>query len=220
MIKKTNIQIVQPPLQELNKKGSCIKHTFVSGCGCIVFFICITLLFLRFFVLSYPQKIYPLPTSVTEQFSLYNQDSIDTIKIVSGKKRANMVNKVAFIPKILLSPILFGYQLYEDHTKEPASKVSKRNTWNNFVEALQTSIVDERDTIEVTWDNEQASPMFILDFYKNQFKRNGFVIQEIDSPQKSTVTFEKNIVSGSLYILKSKNSQETTNIILTISLPN
>lgn len=217
MRKKSNITVQEPPMQELKKKGSCAKQSCVSGCGCLVIILLLLLLFLRLFVLSYPKTADTVPQALAKEIPIYHQDSINKIKIVSGQRRANMVNNAAYIPKVLLSPILYIYELYASKTNEPNSKVSRKEAWNAFIIALNTDIIDSRDIIEIKWDDEKASPQFILDFYKRQLIKHNY---QVESTKPLEITFTKNSISGYLVIKQKPNSQETDNIILTVSLPN
>lgn len=220
MAKKARITVKQPPLQELKKERSCVKRSCISGCGCLVFLLIFALLFLRIFVLSYPKKIKDVPNQVSMEVPIYHQNSIDTISIISGQKRADMLNKVAFVPKVILSPIIFGYEWYANTQEPEVSKVSKQGAWESFVIAMNTSIVDDRDTVEVRWQDENATAEFIFNYYSEQLKRRGFVLTKKDGGKKKQILFSKEDISGSLRIVDLDATRETDMIILTVSLPN
>ena len=221
MQKKQHVVVQEPPLQELRKQRSCVKRACITSSGCLIFFVIFFFIFIRFFVLSYPKTLPVVPTTVSQNIPMYHQGDTDSIRFVSGKKKANMLDKIAFVPKIVISPILFGHELYTRRKQytEPLA-TSQREAWKNLLVAIETSVVDSRDTYKLTWKDEKATPEFIFGFYETTLKEKGFYISEKHiTRDKSTLTFQNKKTIGTLTIIDRPQQKGTDQIILTIITP-
>ena len=144
------IEIKEPPIQELGKKRSCLKRTCFTGCGCIVIFIIASVLLLKFATGPRTKKLNEVPDNFPESIPLYDSDNIQEINFTSGKEKGRILEITAFIPKLILSPIILGLGKDADSGAGGISKnIKKTGTWKNFVEIKTFPALDikvERQT--------------------------------------------------------------------------
>lgn len=212
-----NIEIVEPPLEEITKRRS-YKRTCFTGCGCVVFLIIATAVALRIFIGPGPTTLKTLPPSFPKDIPIYDRDALETITFISGKYKNRGIEIAALFPKIILSPLLLKM---EDNAKAPTDATTGtgiKNLWRVII----TPVGDHRDTISIEWKNLDAEPDFIVSYYQNELIKQNYKI-EVESEGKYVRQFSfssESGVSGSLYAEKVAGSLfGTDRAILTINLP-
>jgi len=209
-----NIEIIEPPLNELTKKHS-YKRTCLTGCGCLVFFIIAVIIGLRLYIGPGPTTIKTLPANFPADIPVYDRDAIEEITFISGKYKNRGIEIAAFFPKIILSPLLVKMEQNENTT-------NTKNGWKGIWQVITTPVGDHRDTIQINWHNLDAEPNFIISYYRKELTKKNFKI-EVESEGKNIKQFSFNRedgISGSLYVESNNTTRPGTDFaILTINLP-
>lgn len=221
------IEIKEPPIQELKKKRkSCTKRTCATGCGCIVFLIFASLLLLKFITGPRVKELKELPPNFPPDINLYDKDEIKTITYISGKQKSRGVEIAAFIPKIILSPIIliFDDELKKEEVINQDGEISlkKRTSWKDFVDIMKEPITDQRDRVQIEWNYLTAEPQYIQKYFKDNFEQIGYEVKVTTNNQTkkqfSFVNTEKNI-EGVLYIADEPTDKGTDYLSITINIP-
>lgn len=221
------IEIQGTPIQELKKKKkSCTKKGCATGCGCIIFLIFLSLLLLKFITGPRVKELKDLPPNFPTNISLYDKDEIKTINYISGKQKSRGVEIAAFVPKVIISPLIFIFN--EDIKKEEIINeegkitIKKKTSWKDFIEIMKEPITDQRDIVEINWNYLIAEPSFLFEYFKNNLTQNNYEIQIITNNQtKKQLSFsdqEKNI-EGVIYIADEPADKGTDYLSITLNLP-
>ncbi len=212
---RNNVVIQEPPLQELNKKRSCLKRTCFTGFGCITLFLIGSLLLLKFAAGPKKKELKKVPADIVEHIPLYDMDNIDTITVISGEDRHELLEAVAYIPKVALAPIIIAL---EENTA--AAHAPQESTWSRFSAFVKNPITDQRDAITIEWSYLTAEPSFVYTHYQQELERKNFIIvdADIDGGTKQ-ILFEKNTIEGSLVIKDARDEAGTDYVTLTLFSP-
>lgn len=220
------IEIKEPPIQELKKKRkSCTKRTCATGCGCIVFLIFASLILLKFIAGPRVKELKELPANFPPDVPIYDEDEIKTINFISGRQKSRGLEIAAFIPKIILSPIILIFD--DDIKKEEVTnddgniKIKKKTSWKDFIDLMKEPITDQRDQIQIEWNYLTAEPTFIQEYFKNKLEQAGYQIKVTTNNQTkkqfSFINKEKNI-EGVLYITDEPTDKGTDYLSITINI--
>lgn len=213
-----DIQIVEPPLEELTKKHSHKRACFF-GCLFIVFLIISGIIGLRFYLGSGPEALKAVPKNFPEDIPLYDKSNIEQITFIPGKYKDRGLEIATFIPKILLSPLIM--RLGDNATGTP-NTAEKQSYWGGLRKIIATPLGDHRDTIQIEWSNIDVDYNFVASYYKKELLKKNFTI-EIESEGEGIKQFSfqrQDNVSGSLYARKrSDGGAGTGYMILTVNLP-
>jgi len=210
-----NVVIQEPPLQELNKKRSCLKRTCFTGCGCIVIFLIASLLILKFAAGPKRKEIKEVPNYILEHIPLYDVDAIDSIKVTSGKDRNKGLELVAYIPKLILAPIIIAI---ENNTQPNQS--DETSTWSEISTFVKEPLTDQRDAITIEWSFLTAEPSFVHQFYVQELEKKNIEITENTRGRKiKQLRFENDVLAGSLQIQDDPNTPGTDYVVLDFFTP-
>lgn len=221
------IEIKEPPIQELKKrKKSCTKRGCATGCGCFVFLIFASLLLLKFITGPRVKELKEIPKNFPPEINLYDKDEIKTINFISGKQKSRGVEIAAFIPKIILSPIIliFDYDIKKEEVTDNDGdiQIKKKTSWKDFIDLMKEPITDQRDQIQIEWNYLTAESIFIQNFFKNNLEQAGYQITTTTNNQTkkqfSFVNKGKNI-EGVVYIADEPTDKGTDYLSLTINIP-
>ena len=219
-----HVEIQEPPLQEIQKKRSCLRRSCLTGCAGIIFFLIIATLFLRFFVISQPKELKILPTDFPSAIPLYDKDAIKRITFISGKQKSRTTELVAVLAEMTLSPILslldpekqFSPRLDDKGNIIPV----KRASWKKLARVLTSSQADRRDVIHIEWTELDAEPKFLEEYFGSGFKKEGFIVT---IPSYATSArqfgFSNSLSAGTVYIEDNNTKTGTDYLSLTVSLP-
>lgn len=209
----SNVQVVEPPLEELTKKKSGFKRGCLTGCGCVIIFIIGLIIFLRVATGPGPQTLKTVPASWPADIPVYDKDNIELITFVSGKYKNRSLEIAAFFPKIILSPLLLSTE---------GNATTTDRSLSNFWKIITTPVGDHRDTVQVEWRNLDAEPSFVISYYKKELIKKKFNI-DVESEGQGVKQFSfsrADGVSGSLYTQGDEaNRPGTDYAILTVNLP-
>ena len=209
------IEIKEPPIKELGKKRSCLKRTCLTGCGCIFIFIIASIFLLKFATGPRTKKLDEVPNNFPESIPLYDSDNIQEISFTSGKEKGRIIEITAFVPKLILSPIILGLD------KKTDTNTKKTDGWQNFVDLMKDPIVDQRDTTVVEWTEMPAEPWFVQSYYETELKNSGYTTER-DNEENNTIRkldFELDEIEGILQIKDDPTQSGTDYVSLTIKIP-
>ncbi len=219
-----NVEIKEPPIEELGKKHSCLKRTCATSCGCVLLIIIISLIILKLTLGPKTKEIKDLPPSFAEQIPLYDVEGIEKIQITRGTERNRGAEYIAYIPKLFISPVVLvldkGNTFIQSSEAIPVTTQDKiQGGWNKFVSFMKTPVADHRDVYMVEWNLLEADPEFIEEYYRNEFERNDFGVGVTNKTQTSRqMTFSKVGVDGVLYIRDEAQTKQTDIVQLTVTL--
>jgi len=212
-----NVEIVEPPLEELTKKRKGLKHACVYGCLFFILFIIGIIIFIRFFAGPGPQTLKNVPDNFPKDIPIYDPDNIENISFISGKYKSRSIEIAALVPKIILSPLLLVLNKDAEVTTTTKS-ITIQNIWK----VITTPIGDHHDTIQIEWANMDAEPSFVISYYKLELRKKGFII-EVQSEGQGVKQFSfsrEDGISGSMYVKGDEENRPGTDYaILTVNLP-
>ncbi len=170
-----DVEIVEPPLQELKQKGSFFKRTCLFGCS-FFFIIAIALVVLvRLFLGSAPNNNKEFPKFFpTALIPIYDRDSVEEIYTIPEKyqkRREEIAHLFSNNPiKNQSSTFYFLKQLWKEAQVPPDQYAT---------------------TIVITWSKLDAEPHFITNYYKNELQKRNFEITT-SSDEKNNLSFSFN----------------------------
>ncbi|MFA5062099.1 MAG: hypothetical protein WC526_03050 [Patescibacteria group bacterium] len=213
-----NIEIVEPPFEELTKKYStfsAVKRTCLAGCGCLVIFIIGIIILLKVLMGAGPQNLSKVPANFPADIPVYDKDSIQRITYVSGNYKNKGIEIAAIFPKIILSPLLMSLE-----NKQPASSTNSGGfSIGNLWQLLTAPISDHRDTVQIEWRSLAADPFFIVGYYKTELQKNNYNIDlESEGNDVRQFSFSRGDINGSLYVESGGGKAGTNDMILTVNI--
>lgn len=216
-----NVEIIEPPLEELNKKRSGFSKACFTGCAFIIILIIGAIIFFRLFAGPGPQTLVRVPGNFPKDILVYDPDNIERITYISGKYKNRSIEMAALFPKVILSPLLLALDRNKDLSPETAPS-QKNTSLKNLWKIITTPVGDHRDTIQIEWRNMDADPAFVVDHYKNELQKRAFII-EVESSGQGVEQFsfsrETDDLTGSLYIQTDNKGSGTDYAMLTVNLP-
>jgi hypothetical protein len=210
-----NIEIQEPPLQEIKKSRSCLKQTCSTGCGCLILVIIGLILLLKFVAVPRTQTLKKVPPHVAETVVVYDEDNIDRITFVSGTKRENVSTIFSYVPKLLLVPALVALDV-----EIPGGEDGTQSRWAQAYAFVQEGTKDTRDSITIEWRDISAEPDFVVEFYKTELRKKSFTIHsEAQTNQSRQFEFFKMNIEGSLFVEDNRKAEGTDFFSITLHLP-
>jgi len=206
------IEIQEPPIEKLAKKRSCFRRTCTVGCGFIVLIFALSLIFLKFTLGPKSKQLRDLPEEFTQEIPIYDTENIETITFTAGKERGKNAEIIAYIPKIIISPIA----LWMD--KNETAK-NDQNTLGKLREFIEKPITDKRDIIKIEWSLLPADRKFLIEHYRNELEKKSFNITlESKNQETEQFTFQKDEIDGVVFIHDDPKTTETDFMSLTVNM--
>jgi hypothetical protein len=199
------VEIKEPPIQELNKKRSCLKRSCATGCGCIVIFFLAALGLIWFATHPPASSAKKVPSNFPVSIPIYDPDAITSIKIISGAEHNRWIAWAGYLPKFVVTPILFGL----DRVSGNVSAVGRT-----------ILAVDRRDSIRIEWEHLSAQPKFIDNYYQSVLKKAGYLMSagtEINANRR--FEFSTGTIDGVLIIRDNPEREGTDSVVMTVSVP-
>lgn len=219
------IEIQDPPIQELGKKRSCLKRTCFTGCGCIIIFVLLALLIIKFVAGPRVKEMKSLPENFPASIPIYDKDSINKISFISGRQKNRGIEIAAYVPKFILSPVilLLDRNINPDKANiQTSGQKIAETSWNGFTRLISEPITDQRDIWQIEWTGLQAEPKFIQEYFASELKKHNFKIDNETVGEKirqfSFINKDENI-DGVIYILDEPSIQGTDYLSLTANIP-
>ncbi len=211
------VEIKEPPLQELNKKRSCLKRSCMTGCGCIIIFLIACLVILKIASTPPTKELKQVPERITSNLPLYDEKNIEKITFTSGQERGQVIELAAYVPKLVLMPFILMLEKYQP--AESASSTQAIN-WQAAIELFKEPVADHRDITNIEWKSLDASPRFIMDFYRGELQKRGYSITvTADTQNTRQFSFKKNDIEGAIYLKNIPGKEGTEYVLMTIQMP-
>jgi len=196
------VEIQGPPIDEIQKRSSCLKQGCISGLlfilGILVFFIVI----MQIFIKPHSTQLTSLPYDFPESVDIYDKENVDHISYTPGDERAEAIEFLAFVPKAVLSPLIMAME-----TADSAAGVETENLWESFIRILGTPVADHRHVVSIEWSELQANEQFIHSFYKTTLEKEGFVETTTHNTTSSRFVHD----DGITVVLSIEDDGNTTN---------
>ncbi|MBI4993063.1 MAG: hypothetical protein HZC26_02925 [Candidatus Magasanikbacteria bacterium] len=211
-----NIEIKDPPIQELGKKKSCLRRSCSVGCGGVVIFIIASLIILKLSATPRQKELKSLPPHFPATVPVYDIGNSDRVAFTDGKEKGKWLEIAAYAPKLIIAPIviIINEKLF------PSTTADNENRFSRFVRLLKEPVVDHRDTIQIEWTELPAEPRFVYNYYKNELEKTGFLIDTSqNNEQVKQFSFQKDSVEGALFIEDTMKNKGTDYVSLTINFP-
>jgi hypothetical protein len=206
-IRFDDIEIVDPPLQELSKKPSFFKSSCLGGCGCLVVVILGLVIGWKILLGHGPVTSSSVPKNFPDSIPLYDQNAIERVTIVTGKYQYRRRELSTILPQLIMGSTTTS-------TSSTTDLVSR--LWNDFTNPI--SIPDE---ITVEWSSPAVDPSFLNSYYKKELVQNGYnVTHEQEDHGTRQFSFSKSDIYGTLTAQPLTTGGKTgTYIFLIVNVP-
>lgn len=205
-----NIEIVEPPIEELTKKRSWKGACFTS-CALLFFLIIGVGVGIKFYVGPGPQTLKTVPPNFPGDILVYDKDNIETITYISARYKERGLGIATILPKLVLAPVFYN-------SNNTTKGTNLKNLWN----AVSTPTGDDKDSVQIEWKNVEADPDFIISYYKKELRKKNFKVEvqsQGDNVQQFSFIREDGI-SGSVYASTSNDKKSATDyLMLTVNIP-
>jgi hypothetical protein len=212
-----DVEIIEPPIQELKKRGPWFTTACLSGCGCVLIFVVALIIGIKIYIGAGPKEIKNLPAHFPIEIPVYDQYNIEKITVVSGQYKSRSMDLAAFFPKILLSPII-----YPDNSEPNApSKTNKSDVIKEIWKLLVKPTADDRDTIIIEWHDITSEPQTMIQYYQTKLKDAGFIIESetVGHNYKQFLFKRDNDFSVNLYVEYSEKAQKIPHAFIVVNIP-
>lgn len=215
-----DVEIVEPPLQELTRKGSFFKRTCLTGCGCVVVIIIAIIIGIYLFLGKGPDELKSIPDYFPDTIPLYDKDAIEKITLIPGKYEKRSIELALFFPKIILAP-LSDDSLENTTSSAQAILNSQMNSIKKLWSVAATPDEDYTNTVKIEWRDVSADPQFIFSYYKNELTKNNYHVKiEDENPLQPQFSFSYKEISGTFIAYKDAGKKGgTSHAILKVILP-
>jgi len=216
-----NVEIIEPPFEELNKKRSGFGKACLTSCLFIIILIIGAIIGLRIFTGTGPQNLRKIPDNFPKDILVYDPDGINSITYISGKYKNRSMEIAALFPKVILSPLFISLDKNNNLSGQTQTN-NKNTTFQNLWKIITTPVGNSRDTVQIDWVNMDADAAFVVEHYKNELQKNNFTIDvESSGHGVEQFSFSRSTdgIDGSLYIQVANGGGMTTYAVLTVNLP-
>lgn len=205
-----NIEIVEPPIEELTKRRSWKGACFAS-CLFLIILTVAAIIGIRFYVGPGPKISKGIPDNFPTDIPVYDKDNIENITVISARYKKRGLGLATVLPKLVLSPIFYN-------SDNSTNGDYLRNIWKT----VSSPSDNYRDSIQVEWQNINADPSFVIAYYKKELKKKNFKI-DIESEGKKVQQFSfsrEDGLDGSIFVqIDDEKKSGTDYMILTVNLP-
>lgn len=164
-----NIEIQGPPIDEIQKRSSCLKRSCGSLLIIVLIILGLAIFFIRFVVTPHAKKLVHVPDTIPQDIPLYDEDNLDAVLYTSGDERRQAIEFLGFVPKPILSPIIVAIE-----NTDIATGTERETLWESFIRILGTPIGDHRDVVQIEWSDLQAKPSFLHAYYATSLEAVGY----------------------------------------------
>lgn len=205
-----NIEIVEPPIEELTKKRSWKGACFTS-CALLLVLIVALGIGIKLYVGPGPQTLKAVPANFPTDIPVYDKNNVEVITYISARYKQRGLGIATLLPKLILAPVFYNSQNNDSAT-------TLKNIWN----AVSTPSSDNKDSIQIEWKDVNTDPDFIISYYKKELRKKNFKI-EVQSQGENVQQFSfirEDGVGGSVYASNSHDKKTSTeHLILTVNIP-
>lgn len=196
------VEIVEPPIQELKKRGRWMTTACFSGCGCVALFIIGVIFGIKLFIGAGPKQIKNLPANFPAEIPLYDQYNIGRITLISGRYKYRSLELAVLFPKIVLSSLV---------SSESGGKKNGPSAIQELWRLLTKPVSDSRDMVQIEWYDIASEPQTMIEYYRSKLNEAKFTVDsETESERYHQFTFKRSSgLSGTVYV---ESSAENTKI--------
>lgn len=216
------IDIVEPPLRELDKRHSFFASSCLGGCGFLlilgVFFVGSVKLFLG----PGPEESTKVPQSFpTSSVPVYDEENLERVTTIPGRYTTRGIHLSALLPALLLNRVYTDTANLNDLPSQASTTHRIFETlWNDLHAAATTYAI----TTRFEWHDLNADPTFIRSFYEQELQKRGFTIaNKMISKTSQSLTFneKKSLIEGSLTVEKTMipKGTGTARAVLIVRIP-
>ncbi|OGH64983.1 MAG: hypothetical protein A2821_00720 [Candidatus Magasanikbacteria bacterium RIFCSPHIGHO2_01_FULL_41_23] len=219
-----DITIEEPPIEKLTRQHSCLRRSCFSCLSFLLIILGISLLILKFTLNAQTKELKKIPAEISRAVPVYDPDNIESISLTAGSERSRGVEMAAFLPKLMVAPIILtldrGNNIIKTYRPDVVNQISEKTSWfDKFLILIKTNVADHRDEIRLEWKKLPTDAKFIQEYYDTELKKQGFIItSHSDTEHIRQFTFSKNGIEGSVYTEDNPTTPETDTVILTITM--
>ena len=208
-----DIEIIEPPIEELKKRGPWITTACMSGCGFILIFIVTVIIGVKLFIGAGPRELKDLPVDFPGDVPIYDEYNVDKITFISGRYKSRSMEVSALFPKLILSPLILNDQQATGTNKSGVF----RELWRTFTEPVG----DTRDTIQIEWRDISSDAKTMIAYYKNNLEDAHCTIESETAGAKfSQLTFRRDDgLSGTIYVEPGEKKKTIAYAYFIINMP-
>lgn len=211
-----DVEIVEPPIHELNKKSSGLRRSCFVGCSFIFLIIIGLLIGLKFYLGSGPSSVTVIPLNFPlEDIPIYNKDKITDMTFIPGEYKSRRVELAAIFPKVVLLPFLFDAENEVLQTKENSG-------FKNLFQTIVTPISDKKDNFKIEWSDVDNNFNTFVNYYRKDLENHGFIVDAYaESNEYRKIDFSRpDGYNGTIYA-ENKDGQKnkTTYAFLMLNMP-
>lgn len=221
------IEIKEPPIEQLKKSNSCARRSCTTGLGCIFIFLIASLLLFRYVFIPKVNELKQVPDNFPKNIPIYDKDSLYRITEISSKEQNKFLETLAYVPKLILSPlIIIADQYRQEQVAENLDDMEKINSlrsrqsisWDDFTKIVNRPVTGQGDIVQVEWTDMPAGPYFVSKYYQNELTKSGYTISNISNNNNQQFNFSQGNIKGSFFIKDDINKMGTDYVALTVNI--
>jgi|GEM_PF-924783 len=222
------IEIKEPPIEQLKKKNSCAKRSCSTGFGCIFIFLIASLILFRFVFVTKVNEVKQVPNNFPKNITIYDTDSLYRITYIQGKQENKILESLAYVPKLILSPLIIIANQYQQQEAADSLNImekinslrSRKNiTLDDFSKIVNKPVTGRDDLVQIEWNNMPASPYFVSHYYQNELSKANYTVSEVVNNKNTTqFSFSQNSIQGIFFIQDNPNKTGTDYVSLTVNI--
>jgi len=215
-----DVEIVEPPIEELTKKNRWVGKACLSGCGFLLLFIIASVVSVKLFIGPGPKEAKNLPNNFPRDIPIYDEYNVEKITVISARYKSRSVEFAALFPKVILSPLIMS--LGGNSNPEMSTATEETSMAKEIWRIITQPITDMTDTVEVEWSNIQSEPKSMMSYYTTKLADANF---NLDTESEGTgfqqLTFSRSDgFSGSVYIgFTPQNLKQIDYAFLIVNIP-
>jgi len=193
-----DVQIIEPPIEELTKKNSGFKKACFSSCLTALLLLILGIVAFRLYLGRGPHEIKTLPKNYPLTIEVYDRYNVDRVTLISQKYKNRSLRLAGLFSKIIISPTLLNLS-----TPTPQEEAGLKKQAQELWTFINTPLGSYTDTVKIEWRNIESTTEAMMSFYKNTLAKNGFTITEKENAGYQIIEFNQEGVDGSLYVQKN-----------------
>jgi hypothetical protein len=208
-----NVEIVEPPLHDITRKGSFLKRACFSGCLILIIITVLIIVGIYFLIGTGSKTISKLPSYFPTSIPIYDPDNISQITIESDKYKIRKEQLSEAFKKFIDNPL-------NVKSKNATSTTPDQNIFQKIWQIATTPKESYTNTIIIEWKDIDAEPKFISSYFKNQLQKNDYEFKaENSDDEKPFFEFTKDYISGTFSAQKSSSNKKTDWLNISVTLP-
>lgn len=219
-----DIEIKEPPMEELSKKHSCFRRTCLSCCSFIFVIIIASLALLKFTTGPRVTELKKLPDNFAKIVPLYDKENIETITLTAGAERGQTMEKIAYLPKLIIVPLLLkldkqNYYISQFRPNIGEQLLKTEKFRDKVLLLMKEPVGDHRDALKIEWRKLTADAEFIERYYRAELERKKFKIETVSASANITqFSFGVGDIDGAVYIEDDPATPNTDLVILNVNV--